>query len=106
MLLQQEGVANLVRLLRSEVHANVVADLEPVAGKAEVGPLGELQAEDILVELLRALEVLRHKQVMIQFGEWHGVLQMRKMGSVPFLFSYSTLAANPLATLAYFSRSA
>src|SRR5687767_3790394 len=72
MLLQQESVADLVRLLRSEVHADVVADFQPVAGKAEVRALGELQSEHVLVELLRALEVLRHEQVVVEFGEWHG----------------------------------
>src|SRR2546421_84647 len=71
MLLQQELVADLVGVLRREVHADFVARLEPVAGKAEVGPLGDLEAEHVLVEFLRALEILRDQQEMVEFGDRH-----------------------------------
>src|SRR5712664_3865124 len=72
MLLQQERVADLVRFLRGEVHADVLPQLQPVAGKAEIRPLGEPHAEHLLVELLRALQVLRYHQVVIQSGKGHG----------------------------------
>src|SRR5882762_6837504 len=73
MLLQQELVANFVGILRGQMHADSVAGLEPVAGEAEVGPLGDLQAEHVLVEFLGALEVLRDQQEMVQFGDRHEV---------------------------------
>src|SRR2546427_4135611 len=72
MLLQQELVADPVRVLRGEVHADAVARLEPVAGEAEVGPLGELEAEHVLVEFPGALEVLGDEQEVVQFGDGHG----------------------------------
>src|SRR5512138_2145331 len=72
MLLQQELVADLVRLLRCEVHAGVAVRLQPVAGKAEVGPLPvELHAEHAAVEVLGALQVLGDQQVMIDLGDGH-----------------------------------
>src|SRR5258708_40210800 len=73
MLLEQELVANLVGILRGQMHADSVAGLEPVAGEAEVGPLGDLEAEHVLVEFLGALEVLRDQQEMVQFGDRHEV---------------------------------
>src|SRR5438132_675124 len=72
MLLQQELVADLVRVLRGEVHADPVARLEPVAGEAKVGPFGELEAEHVLVEFPGALEVLGDEQEVVQFGDGHG----------------------------------
>jgi hypothetical protein len=54
------------------VHADVLAGLQPVAGKAEVGPVGELEAEHLLVEVLGALEVLGDEEIMVQFGDGHG----------------------------------
>ena len=72
MLLQQELVADLVRVLRGEVHADPVAGSEPVAGKAEVGALGELEAEDVLVKFPGALEVFGDEQEVVQFGDGHG----------------------------------
>src|SRR5882672_5139745 len=72
MLLQQELVADLVWILRGQMDADPVARLEPVAGKAEVGPLGELEAENVLVEFLGALEVLGDEQEMVEFGDGHG----------------------------------
>src|SRR3954470_20944964 len=72
MLLQQELVADLVRLLRGEVHAGVAVRLEPVAGKAEIRPcLVDFHAEHALVELARSLQVLRDEQKMVQFGDGH-----------------------------------
>src|SRR5712671_5387325 len=74
VLLQQELVADPVRLLRGEVHADRVARLEPVARKAEVRPLrGGLQAEDLLVEFLRALEVLRDDEIVVDVGDGHWI---------------------------------
>src|SRR5690606_1230852 len=71
MLLEQEHVAHLVRFLRSEVHADVVAGLEPIAGKAEVRPVGELQPEHVLVEPARALEILRYEKIVVELGNRH-----------------------------------
>src|SRR2546428_2632169 len=72
MPLQQELVADLVRVLRGEVHADPVAGSEPVAGKAEVGALGELEAEDVLVKFPGALEVFGDEQEVVQFSDGHG----------------------------------
>ena len=71
VLLQQEHVADPVGVLRGEVDADLVADLEPVAGEAEVRTLGELHAQDIAVEVPGALEVLRDDEVVVQSGYGH-----------------------------------
>src|SRR6267143_1178942 len=72
VLLQQEHVADPVGILRGEVDADLVADLEPVAWKAEVRALGELHAQNFAVEVPGALEVLRDDEVVVQSGNRHG----------------------------------
>src|SRR5438132_11287332 len=72
MLLQQELVADLVRILRGKMDADAVAGPQPVARKAEVRTVGELEAEDVLVEFPGALEVLGDEQEVVQFGDGHG----------------------------------
>ena len=71
MLLQEKHVADPVGILGGEVDADLVADLEPVAGKAEVRALGELHAQDFAVEVPGALEVLRDDEVVVQSGDGH-----------------------------------
>jgi hypothetical protein len=73
MLLEEKHVAGLVRVLRGEVHADVVARLQPIAGEAEIRPLGELEPQNFLVEVLGALEVLGDEKIMVQFGDRHNV---------------------------------
>src|SRR2546425_11336034 len=71
VLLQQEHVADPVGVLRGEVDADLLADLEPVAGKAEIRALGELHPQDVAVEVPGALEVLRDDEVVVQSGYGH-----------------------------------
>src|SRR5947207_6491386 len=66
VLLQQEPVADAVGVLRGEVDADLVAELEPVAREAEVRALGEFHPQDVAVEVLGALEVLRDDEVVVQ----------------------------------------
>src|SRR3954462_14625664 len=72
MLLQQELVADLVRVLRGKVHARLAVRLQPVAGEAEVRALlVDFHAEHAAVEILGALEILGNQQEMVQFGDGH-----------------------------------
>src|SRR5688500_608981 len=82
MFFQQEVISYLVRRLGREVHADVLARLEPVAGEAEIRALGgELEAEHLLVEVSRLLEVLRDQEVVVQFGDGHR--KPPKLGQAP-----------------------
>ena len=64
--------SGLVRLLRGEVHADVVAGLQPVTREAEVGTLGELQSQDVLIKIPGPLQILGDQQIVVQLRDWHG----------------------------------
>jgi hypothetical protein len=54
------------------MHADVLAGLQPVPGKAEVGALRELQSQDVLIKIPGPLEVLGDEQIVIQLRDRHG----------------------------------
>src|SRR6266699_1595898 len=58
----------------SHVHLDLAVDAQPVAGKREIRPRHDFEAEHLAVEILGALEVVRADEEVVQLGDGHGVL--------------------------------
>jgi hypothetical protein len=66
--------------MRAHVNLNFAVHAEPVAGEGEVGPLHDLEAEDVTVETLGVLEIVGPDKIVVELGDRHGILQFGLAG--------------------------